>query len=199
MECMQDDVGAADGVSDGEQTLDALEAAQATPLSIVLIGVGDAKFEDMDFLKEAKEKGLRITFVNAQGHFGEELSEATLNEIPTHLVSYFTGRGIQPSPAIESDEIVIEPFNEEEEITTDITVSPNGDISVQTDATEENKKPSAIEEMGKKGKSIVMAQAKRQFGRIRKTMERNINRAIDQKVNKMFGIPTGKKPTRRRK
>lgn len=187
-----------------EQTIAAVKEVHNNPLSIVIVGVGPGSFDDMRFLLDLAEDGHRLTFVDAKQHSESELSEATLKNIPGQLTAFFDSKGIAPHPVIESDEIIIEPFTEEDEIKTDVIIADNGEISLQTDAaptaqTPDNKQSSVFKAFGEKGKSLVMSQAKRQFGRIKKTMERNINRSIDQKVNKMFGIPTGKKKPARRK
>ena len=48
--------------------------------------------------------------------------------------------------------------------------------------------PAQLAAMGGKGKTKILAQAKRQFGKVSQHLERNLNRMIDQRVNKMFGI-----------
>lgn len=157
--------------------------------------------------------GMRVHFVDTKLHDEDQtLTEETLSIIPAQLVRYFSSKGISPNPPVETDEIVIEPFQEEEEQQQqegdpankpDIVVSENGDISVAAGEEANNNNnnnntpsstpggvqlPAPIASMGGKGKTMILTQAKRQFGRISKQMERNMNRMIDQRVNKMFGI-----------
>lgn len=177
-----------------EETIAAFADVMSEPLSIVVIGVGPSDFADMSFIKECQAKGNRVHFVDAKAHKDASVTEASLSVIPEQLTSYFQSKGIQPGIPIESDEIVIEPFSEENEVVAAVVVSGTGDIEVDTNATApaENatkpKIPGALAAMGGKGQTMVINQAKRQFGRVGKQMQRNFNKLIDQKVNKIFGI-----------
>jgi hypothetical protein len=212
-----------------EETVAALGNVAEAPLSVVVMGVGPSDFGDMSFLNECQEKdGTRVHFVDTKlllqqdGDDNENdkaLTEKTLSVIPKQLVSYFSSKNIQPNPPVEPDEIVIEPFSEPFGAQPGIVVSENGDISVEAGATggdadaNENNDTSTTLPGGVKiseplqagigkGKTMFLAQARKQFGKISKQMERNINRTIDQKVNKMFGIKNatgGKKKNQRKK
>lgn len=113
-------------VSDVEATAEKLNEVQESPLSIVIVGIGEDDFTDMAFLDE-KGDGQRdiAQFVpfNEHAENMDSLTAATLNEIPEQLVAYFTSKDIQPNPpiALEAGEIPVEPFDEEDEI--DLTLS----------------------------------------------------------------------------
>jgi hypothetical protein len=191
-----------------EETIAALGNVQEEPLSVVVVGVGPSDFGDMAFLKDCQTEGKRVHFVDTKLHQEDQalLTEETLSVIPEQLVSYFSSKNIQPNAPVETDEIVIEPFNSEEgdggggQTQPDIVVSENGDISVDAGNSNTNtsdsgttlpggsKLPAPLAAFGGKGKTMFLAQARKQFGKISKQMERNMNRTIDQRVNKMFGI-----------
>lgn len=188
-----------------EETIEAITSAKEDPLSIIIVGVGPGDFADMDFLNELQKKGERVHFVDTKEHTGRKLTEATLQQVPEQLASYFTSKGIKPNPPEETDEIVIEPFDEDEEKQGDVVVSENGDISVEGDVKPPSKPqgpsiPAPVAAMGGKGKNFVLKQAKKQFGRVSKHMERSVTRMINQSVNKVFGIPnvTGRRRGKRR-
>jgi hypothetical protein len=107
-------------VSDVHATAAVLNQASDAPLSVVIVGLGNADFSGMQFLDDARKPGKRdmAQFVefNKHSRHSADLTAETLHEIPDQLVSYFTSHGIQPLPAIHrgDDEIVVEP--EEEEI-----------------------------------------------------------------------------------
>jgi len=84
-----------------EETKKALIAASLSPLSVVIVGIGDAEFRAMQFLDDlnVKPPARDITqFVEFQKHKHSKhsLASATLEEIPDQLVDYFHGKGIPP-------------------------------------------------------------------------------------------------------
>ncbi len=189
-----------------EETIAAFKAVKDDPLSTVVIGVGPGNFADMSFINQRQNEGDRVHFVDTKLYSDKLLTEETLRLIPEQLVSFFSSKGIQPNTPLEIDDIVIEPFNEEEEgHHADIVVSEAGDISVEgvvdpppQSASQRIRLPASLAAVGGKGKSMVLSQARRQFGRITKRMERNVNRMIDQSVNKAFGIPNVTQSARKR-
>lgn len=114
-------------VADADATMEALERAADAPLSIVIVGVGDEDFSDMQFLDDGPAKFGRdmVQFVEFNQHCdnSQALTSHTLHEIPTQLVSYFQSRGIGPLPPeeMEEEEIVVE-AEEEEEIDLSLNV-----------------------------------------------------------------------------
>ena len=125
----------------------------------------------------------------------ESLSEATLKEVPNDLVKFFAGEGIQPNKPVEPDEIVIEPFDEDDDVQADIVISPDtGDVEVST----EIKPPVAekIKIIGNMGKVAAGKQArrilnrqKRQFGRVRMNMQRKFDRMVDGQIKQALPEP----------
>merc|ERR1740124_187453 len=107
-------------VSDPAATAEVLRQASAAPLSVVIVGIGNADFSAMQFLDDcAQGEGDIAQFVpfNSYRNHGVELTSQTLREIPTQLVNYFWKRNRIPPLApiqCEEDEIVIEDEEEDE-------------------------------------------------------------------------------------
>ncbi|KAG0316913.1 Copine-8 [Dissophora globulifera] len=107
-----------DGViTDMDNTIRAIIAASRLPLSIIIVGVGNANFENMNVL-DADDEPLRangesmardiVQFVpfrefqtNAFGN--EALAEAVLAEVPDQFVSYMMQHRVTPRPPPRSD------------------------------------------------------------------------------------------------
>eukprot|EP00540_Astrosyne_radiata_P020188 CAMPEP_0116857246 /NCGR_PEP_ID=MMETSP0418-20121206/20429_1 /TAXON_ID=1158023 /ORGANISM="Astrosyne radiata, Strain 13vi08-1A" /LENGTH=579 /DNA_ID=CAMNT_0004490873 /DNA_START=62 /DNA_END=1801 /DNA_ORIENTATION=- len=106
-------------VSDVNATAQVLAECSQAPLSIVIVGVGQADFSSMQFLDDSQppERDIAqfVEFNNYSNH-SVELTKETLKEIPDQLTRYFQSRGIQPLPPVSKgdDEIMIEPEEDEE-------------------------------------------------------------------------------------
>lgn len=98
-----------DGViTDLNETLAVLRRAVDLPVSIIIVGVGNAGFENMDVLDDDDGKlGFKrdvvqfVPFRNYKTVPIAKLAKDTLVEIPKQLVSYMTQHGIQPRPRQE--------------------------------------------------------------------------------------------------
>lgn len=91
-----------------KETKDQLIEASDDPLSVVIVGIGDADFTGMQFLDDHDPKvegGRDITkFVRFNDYKSfNALTEAVLDEIPDQLVSYFYDRGIMPGQLEDFD------------------------------------------------------------------------------------------------
>lgn len=99
-------------VSDVNRTLETINSVHNAPLSIVIVGVGNADFSGMQFLDDAGSGRDIVQFVefDAHKHCSTSLTNATLDEIPRQLEEYFVGRGIMPNPPVhvEEEEILVE-------------------------------------------------------------------------------------------
>mmetsp|Transcript_22754 Transcript_22754/g.44678 ORF Transcript_22754/g.44678 Transcript_22754/m.44678 type:complete len:626 (+) Transcript_22754:490-2367(+) len=97
-------------VMDMQQTIDQIVQGSSLPLSIVIVGVGQADFSRMNYLDgddlilqdSAGRKASRdivqfVPFIECQNN-GPLLAKRTLAEIPEQIVQYFSQRGIQPNP-----------------------------------------------------------------------------------------------------
>lgn len=104
-------------VSDPAATAGCLEHISDAPLSVVIVGVGNADFSSMQFLDDAGKKRDIVQFVQFNRHSQSSvaLTSETLRELPDQLVGYFQKNGIQPLPPVQRSDsnIVVE---EEEEI-----------------------------------------------------------------------------------
>jgi hypothetical protein len=121
-------------VSDVQATAAAIDRVSDAPMSIVIVGVGNADFSGMRFLDDAQKPGKRdiAQFVELNKHSRDsaDLTAETLNEIPDQLVGFFTSRGIKPLPPVQrgDNDIVVE--SEEEEIDLTLDFGDDGDIRV---------------------------------------------------------------------
>lgn len=130
-------------VSDVEATKRSLASVADAPLSIVIVGIGNADFTAMQFLDDfEKRTGANrdiVQFVqfNKYEYDKTALTRATLDEIPEQLVQFFTSRGIMPQPDMNfsTSKIVVEEVNPNEEeidLTMDYS-STDGEIVLNGD------------------------------------------------------------------
>jgi hypothetical protein len=103
------------------ETKRALIEASSSPLSVVIVGIGDADFTAMEELDEhdpQTEGGRDITkFVEFnEYHSYNALTAAVLDEIPDQLVDYYYERGILPPEAqlMNNDDVEIMPADDDE-------------------------------------------------------------------------------------
>lgn len=99
-----------------DKTIDEIVRGSTQPLSIVIVGVGDADFESMDVL-DADETPLYsrtykkhmardiVQFVPFRDFKNDayKLAKETLQEIPGQVVDFFTKRNIFPRPKTEEE------------------------------------------------------------------------------------------------
>ena len=111
----------AGNVEDVQETKNHLIAASKEPLSVVILGIGDADFSGMEFLDafDAEvEAGRDITkFVEFNDYKSyNALTEAVLDEIPDQLVDYYYEKGIMPgqNEGYNVDQIEIQPADDDE-------------------------------------------------------------------------------------
>jgi len=125
-------------VSDVEETRQALVSISDAPLSVVIVGVGNADFSAMQFLDDLKGPRDICQFVkfNAHAHSKQSLTSATLEEIPEQLVSYFQSKNIQPLQRLQrggsilQDSAVFEDAGDDEEIAVSLDFGENGEVFV---------------------------------------------------------------------
>ena len=94
-------------VTDLEETKEAIRKASPSPLSIVIVGIGDADFSQMQILVDlqANDGGRNrdtVQFVefNKYRYDQKALAKETLAKIPHQVVRYFYGNGVMPHPAV---------------------------------------------------------------------------------------------------
>jgi hypothetical protein len=95
--------------------------ASKDPLSIVIVGIGEADFSGMEFLDSFDDvagEGRDITkFVRFNDYKSyNALTEAVLDEIPDQLVDYYYDRGIFPGQdeGFSQDMVEIQPADDDE-------------------------------------------------------------------------------------
>jgi hypothetical protein len=132
-------------VSDVPGTVQAIRAASDAPLSIVIVGIGNADFSDMQFLDDFQSQqagsGCDICqFVEFSKHVSNKISltQATLDEIPDQLVEYFVSRGIKPLPAIRGSRVNVlaDEHNEEQDIDLNLEFKEESEICLAGDGNE---------------------------------------------------------------
>jgi Copine/C2 domain len=128
-------------VSDVEATAQCLRLISTYPLSVVIVGVGNADFASMQFLDDNRaNQGFRdlAQFVpfNLHSSSPADLTSETLKEIPRQLEECFHEKKYKAGdPIVVRDEdIVVEP-EEEEEIDLSLDVGEEGDIVVSGGGT----------------------------------------------------------------
>mmetsp|Transcript_12442 Transcript_12442/g.27394 ORF Transcript_12442/g.27394 Transcript_12442/m.27394 type:complete len:352 (-) Transcript_12442:551-1606(-) len=121
-------------VSDVMATKEAIGKVSDAPLSIIIVGVGNADFSAMQYLDDSSVGRDIVQFVEFQHHQHSKgsLTAATLNEIPAQLVQYFSQNGILPGGrvTVEEGDIVVSP--EEEEIDLGLNVDDEGEIAISS-------------------------------------------------------------------
>ncbi|KAF9414817.1 hypothetical protein BGZ94_000278 [Podila epigama] len=107
-------------ITDMEETIKSIRKATKTPLSILIVGVGNAQFGSMNALDGDEESGSRkafkktrdiVQFVAARDFGpGQEaaLAGAILAEIPDQFISYMTENNIKPRPPVRVDTSALE-------------------------------------------------------------------------------------------
>merc|ERR1712038_618326 len=126
-------------VSDVRAIVQAIADISDAPMSVIIVGVGPADFSAMEFLDDVAETSRKpdvVQFVdfNKHKHSYNDLTHATLQELPDQLVSYFQRHGIDPLPPVEVEEedIVVGAAEEEIDLTLDFG-DGEGDIVVGGD------------------------------------------------------------------
>jgi hypothetical protein len=99
-------------IDDMEETIDALVEASFLPISVIIIGIGDADFTNMNVL-DADDEPLRdrtgrktdrdlVQFVpfKKYSYNGEQLAQAVLEEVPKQVIEYYQHKKIPPKEPI---------------------------------------------------------------------------------------------------
>ncbi len=102
----------AGAIHNAEETKRVLVEASNSPLSVVIVGIGDHDFRLMEYLDEHNpEEGGRdiTTFVRSDVHqTSNSLTEALMDQFPHQLVDFFIQRDIMPGQAVDIDEATVE-------------------------------------------------------------------------------------------
>lgn len=125
-------------VTDVAETKRAIHAASDAPLSIVIVGIGNADFSVMQNLDDFQDLGQGggrdiVQFVQFSEHANNRssLTRATLEEIPDQLVDYFTSKGMRPFPPISGSQFSLQAEDPtDEDIDLSLDVGPDGEISL---------------------------------------------------------------------
>ena len=101
-------------INDMQKTIDEIVRGSELPLSIIIVGVGEADFSSMDVLdaddeplysnkykKHMKSDIVQFVPFSEFRRDAFKLAKETLQEIPGQLTSFFQKRNIYPRPAKE--------------------------------------------------------------------------------------------------
>ena len=102
-------------------------------MSVVIVGVGKAGgFVNSKKLAEPVEGSRnKVTFVRYQKNQDTNIvAKAALHNIPAQLEAYFIGKDIYPQPESESDEILVEPYDETEEVDVPLEFNDAGEVTL---------------------------------------------------------------------
>jgi hypothetical protein len=113
-------------VTDPAATAACLNRISDSPLSVVIVGVGNANFSSMRFLDDCNRPGNRdiVQFVEFNQHSqnSQALTSETLREIPDQLTQYFQKKGIAPLPPMQRSESMMSIGEAEEEIDLSLSI-----------------------------------------------------------------------------
>jgi len=120
-------------VADVNATAAAISRASHAPLSIVIVGIGNADFGPMQFLDDFNSAQFGgqgrdiVQFVQfgKHSHNSVDLTRETLEEIPNQLNTYFQTNGIQPGRGIPQSDSTMQIDQADEEI--DLSLDVRGD------------------------------------------------------------------------
>jgi hypothetical protein len=108
-------------VEDVKETKQHLISASKDPLSVVIVGIGEADFQGMEFLDAfdtQTDDGRDITkFVRFNDYKSyNALTEAVLDEIPDQLVDFYFEKGILPGrdEGFTADQVEVQPADDDE-------------------------------------------------------------------------------------
>ena len=102
----------AGNIKNVEETKRVLAEASESPLSVVIIGIGNRDFESMEKLNDhgAEDHGRDITTFACFDEYQplKFLAEALMDQFPDQLVDFFIQRDIMPRQAVEVDKSTVE-------------------------------------------------------------------------------------------
>ena len=128
-------------VSDVEGTKRAIVAASDAPLSIIIVGIGNADFSTMQFLDDfCEQEGVgrdicQFVEFSRHQHNRQNLTKETLDEVPDQVVDYFyDSQGIMPLPALSGSKFSIMEAEhnpgEDVEINLEFSGGQDGEITI---------------------------------------------------------------------
>lgn len=176
--------------ADSMKTLSVFKDVDDAPLSVVIVGVGDGDFNELEALvasHKARDCRDNVRFVNYQSLKSDhvKLTEAALDHIPDQLVACFVGKGIEPLPEAETEDVVVEPYNEAQDVSVPIEFTEAGDPVVSGDArppkdddstTNKSKKDEYTEKIKAGFNKFSKQMGKRKMGQIKRRVKTDVRR-----------------------
>ena len=102
-------------INDMQDTIDGLVEASFLPISVIIVGIGDGNFGNMDILdaddnplydrrrRKADRDLVQFVPFNDYKNDPPKLAEQVLEEIPRQVVEYYTHKGIKPKDDDDDD------------------------------------------------------------------------------------------------
>ena len=99
-------------IDDMDDTIDSLVEASFYPISVIIVGIGDANFSNMDFLdaddtrlvdrngRKADRDLVQFVPFKKFSYNGELLAKQVLEEIPKQVIEYYQHQNMPPREAI---------------------------------------------------------------------------------------------------
>jgi len=119
-------------VTDLEATKRSIASVSNAPLSIIIVGVGDANFSAMQEIDDMDLGRDIVQFVpmNEFSSSREALTAATLDEVPTQLIQYFMSNGILPMKSVDLNEknIRMDSYRKDEEVNLEFGLDGEGGV-----------------------------------------------------------------------
>jgi hypothetical protein len=175
--------------ADSKKTLSVLKEVDDAPLSVVIVGVGEGDFSELEALVAShKSSDCRdnVRLVNYQLLKSDhvKLTEAALDHIPDQLVACFVAKEIEPLPEAEAEDVVVEPYNEAQDVSVPIEFTEAGDPVVSGDArppkedvnTNKSKKDDYAEKFKCGFKKFSNKMGKRKMGQIKRKVKNDVRR-----------------------
>ena len=103
-------------INDMQDTIDGLVEASFLPISVIIVGIGDGNFGNMDILdaddnplydrrrRKADRDLVQFVPFNDYKNDPPKLAEQVLEEIPRQVVEYYTHKGIKPKDDDDDDD-----------------------------------------------------------------------------------------------
>jgi Copine len=177
-----------------DATLGALKDVDASPLSVVFVGIGTkVNLSGLSQIGSVnKNAGLRdnVRYVHYETDMDQQLlTKAALKDIPIQLETYFIGKNMYPERAHDVEEIIVLPYHKVADIEVPMVINETtGEVTVTADVkppnTNDVKTKLTLSELKRIGKQI---NANPTFRTIKQNINAKTIRQARYKINRMVG------------
>jgi Copine/C2 domain len=100
-----------------EETIEELDAATSTPLSVIFVGIGEESFDNMRFIDDGRQERIardiaQFVSFNEHSKHSQKFTAEACQEVPQQLTDYYESKAIMPMPEIvmtDEDLDILEP------------------------------------------------------------------------------------------